>query len=240
MTSTFIFAGFPLSLNLIGQFLEIKRPDKTGAKVVNRVRQKHRDFAAVLSGKIKHARMRRVITNHTAGGKLLSQSLRYRQRLNASNKHPAGVKIFEPLFSPNIINYLLHAQSEKGAAGPGRQTHKALRFIENSLCFLRHFFIRLNPTGYWPNKLAANPEGRTTASRAHRNSQGSCLVKIAQVENVNRFKRDRTVSVVLAQSVIRWPGAFEDRARGKSNRDTTMRTDVRIRERHHDLRKKLF
>lgn len=240
MTSTFVFASFPLGLNFVGQFLEIKRSDKTGAKIIDRVRQKRSDFTAVLSGKINHAWMRRVITNHTAGGKLLSQSLRDCQCLNTTSKYPIRVKIFESLFSTNIINYLLHAQPEKGAAGPRRQLHKTLSFIENSFCFLRHFFIRLNSTRYRPNKFFVFPEGGTAASRAYRNSQGSCLVKIAQVENVNRFKRDRTVSVVLAQSVIRWPGAFEDRARGKSNCDTTMRTDVRIRERHHDLRKKLF
>lgn len=140
MTSTFVFAGFPLGLNFVGQFLEIKRSDKTGAKIIDRVRQKHSDFTAVLSGKIKHAWMRRVITNHTAGGKLLSQSLWDCQCLNTTSKYPIRVKIFESLFSTNIINYLLHAQPEKGAAGPRRQLHKTLSFFENSFCFPRHFF----------------------------------------------------------------------------------------------------
>ncbi len=49
MVSVFIFSGLPFGLNFVGQFLEIKRSDKTGAKIIDRVRQKHSDFTAVLS-----------------------------------------------------------------------------------------------------------------------------------------------------------------------------------------------
>jgi len=187
MTSTFVFAGFPLSLNFVGQFLEIKRSDKTGAKIIDRVRQKRSDFTAVLSGKINHAWMRRVITNHTAGGKLLSQSLRDCQCLNTTSKYPIRVKIFESLFSTNIINYLLHAQSEKSAAGPRGQTHKALCFIENSLCFLRHFFIRLNSTGYRPNNLIFDKKRHPSARGTSTNSNLGRIIKLRQVFNANEI-----------------------------------------------------
>lgn len=226
MTSAFIFAGFPLSLNLIGQFLEIKRSDKTGAKVIDSVRQKHSDFTAVLSGKIKHAWMRRVITNHTAGGKLLSQSLWDCQRLNATSKYPIRVKIFEPLFSTNIINYLLHAQPEKGAAGPRRQLHKTLSFIENSLCFLRHFFIRLNSTRYRPNKFFVFPEGGTAAVNTRGNYQFIFRAELTQIEDVNSFKRNRTELIELTRGVIRSFCASENWTGIKDNCNAAMRTNV--------------
>ncbi len=226
MTSTFVFAGFPLSLNFVGQFLQIKRSDKTGTKVVNRVRQKHRDLAAILSGKINHAWVRGVITNHTAGGKLLGQKLRYRQRLNTPNKHPVRVKIFEPLFGTNIINYLLHAQPEKGAAGPRRQLHKTLSFIENSFCFLRHFFIRLNPTRYRPNKFSVFPEGGTTAVNTRGNYQFIFRAELTQVEDVNRFKRNRAELELLTRGVIRRFSAFENWTGIKDNCNAAMRTNV--------------
>lgn len=226
MTSTFVFASFPLSLNFVGQFLEIKRSDKTGAKIIDSVRQKHSDFTAVLSGKIKHAWMRRVITNHTAGGKLLSQSLRDCQCLNTTSKYPVRVKIFEPLFSTNIINYLLHAQPEKGAAGPRRQLHKTLSFIENSLCFLRHFFIRLNSTRYRPNKFFVFPEGGTAAVNTRGNYQFIFRAELTQIEDVNRFKRNRTELIELTRGVIRSFCASENWTGIKDNCNAAMRTNV--------------
>lgn len=187
MVSVFIFSGLPFGLNFVGQFLEIKRSDKTGAKIVDSVRQEYSDFTAVLSGKIKHAWMRRVITNHTAGGKLLSQSLWDCQCLNTTSKYPIRVKIFEPLFSTNIINYLLHAQPKKSATGPRGQTHKALCFIENSLRFLRHFLIRLNSTRYRPNNLIFDKKGHPSTCGTSTDSNLGRIIKLRQVFNADEI-----------------------------------------------------
>lgn len=187
MTSAFVFAGFSFRLGLVGQSFEIERSDKTGAEIVNSVRQKHSDFATVLSGKIKHAWMSSVITDYTACGKLLGQSLRYRQRLNATCKYPISVKIFDLLFSANIINYLLHAQPEKSAAGPRRQLHKTLSFIENSFCFLRHFLISRNTTRDRPDNLIPNKKRNPSACRTSTNSDVGRIVKLRQVFNVDEI-----------------------------------------------------
>ena len=148
MVSVFVFAGFPLGLNFVGQFLEIKRSDKTGAKIVDSVRQEYSHFHAVLSGEINHSRVSGVIAYYAAGPKLLAQVFRNLQSCGAIGQHIGGIKIFNTLFFADKVNNFLYAQPKKSATGPRGQTHKALCFIENSLCFLRHFLIRLNSTRY--------------------------------------------------------------------------------------------
>lgn len=187
MTSVFVVAGFPFGVNFFGQFLEIKRSDKTGAKVVNRVRQKYSNLAAVLSGKVKHARMRGVITDHTTGGKLLAQVFRNLQSCGAIGQHIGGIKIFNTLFYADKVNNLLYAQPKKGAAGSWRKPHKALSFIKGKFCLFRHLLVGLYPAGYRPNNLIVNKKGNPSARRTSTNCNVGRIIKLRQVFNADEI-----------------------------------------------------
>lgn len=187
MVSAFIFSGFPLGLNFVGQFLEIKRSDKTGAKIVDSVRQEYSHFHAVLSGEINHSRVSGVIAYYAAGPKLLAQVFRNLQSCGAIGQHIGGIKIFNTLFFADKVNNFLYAQPKKSATGPRGQTHKALCFIENSLCFLRHFLIRLNSTRYRPNNLIFDKKRHPSTCGTSTDSNLGRIIKLRQVFNADEI-----------------------------------------------------
>ena len=119
MVSVFIFSGLPFGLNFVGQFLEIKRSDKTGAKIVDSVRQEYSHFHAVLSGEINHSRVSGVIAYYAAGPKLLAQVFRNPQSCGAIGQHIGSIKIFNTLFFADKVNNssmhsLRRAQQDRG------------------------------------------------------------------------------------------------------------------------------
>ena len=187
MTSAFIFAGIPRVLNVFCHSGGSDVSHTYSKQVVDRFCHLESDFKCIFSFQVQKSRMGRVIPDGAAIMQALFQKRAYLKRVYLVIQRRFRVKAFNAHARYCPVGKSFEADSQKGTAGTRRQAEHALSFFKKSFGGLRNTFVRLYPTGYWPNNLIFDKKGNPSARRTSTDSNVRGVIKLRQVFNAGEI-----------------------------------------------------